>query len=99
MQYSIAVDQGTTRTRAAVLFDEKLNAFEVSYCEHQRIISRSNWVEYDPEELLENSRRVILEVVKAGAAHNIKAEEIVCLGIDNQEETSVAWDRDGEDVL
>ena len=76
----IAVDQGTTATKAYTLdLQGRLNM--VAHIEHEQILPRRGWVEHDPEVLLANLRHCIAEAGTAAA-----------LGIDNQGETVVAWD-------
>jgi len=88
-KYVIAIDQGTTSTRA-ILFDHKFQVCAHAQAEFPQHFPRSGWVEHDPEDLwnttLETCRKAI---AKAGAS----AADIVSIGITNQRETTIIWDR------
>ena len=85
-----AVDQGTTSTRFMV-FDHGGNVVAVHQKEHQQIYPRPGWVEHDPLEIWERTQEVIKAALGKG---NISAKEIVALGITNQRETTVVWNKD-----
>ena len=88
-QHVIALDQGTTSSRA-IIFD--VNGKIVSLSQHPfaQIYPQPGWVEHDPEEIWQNTLAVARAVTeKAG----IDKEEIAALGLSNQRETSVCWDR------
>lgn len=87
--YVVALDQGTTSTRA-IVFDGRGDAVASSQLEHQQIFPRPGWVEHDPKEILRHARRVLADAV---AVADISSEEIACIGITNQRETTVMWDR------
>src|SRR5678809_11466 len=89
MRYVLALDQGTTSSRA-ILFDEKGAPVGVSQREFQQIFPRPGWVEHDPKEILRTQRETAREVV---AQARVKAKDIMALGITNQRETTVVWDR------
>ncbi|MBV7295572.1 glycerol kinase GlpK [Corynebacterium sp. TAE3-ERU12] len=90
-----AVDQGTTSTRC-ILFDHNGERAGLSQLEHRQIMPRPGWVEHDPRELWANTRRVLADVT-ANSEH--PATDIAALGITNQRETTVVWDKDtGEPV-
>ena len=95
-KYSIALDQGTTSSRAMV-FDHSGRVVSVSQKEHEQIYPKPGWVEHDPKEIWARCQEVIDEAVeKAGAAR----DDIAALGITNQRETTVVWDRNtGEPVM
>lgn len=88
-KYVAAVDQGTTSTRFMV-FDRGGRIVAVEQEEHQQIYPRPGWVEHDPVEIWQRT-----QAVTAGALnkHNIKPTDIAGLGITNQRETTVVWDR------
>jgi glycerol kinase len=93
--YLLALDQGTTSTRAMV-FDADGSVVSVGQLEHRQIFPHPGWVEHDPEEIRLNTRRVIADAV---ARADIGTEDIAALGITNQRETTVIWDREtGEPV-
>ncbi|MBB2986490.1 glycerol kinase GlpK [Terracoccus luteus] len=91
----LAIDQGTTSTRAMV-FDRSGRVVAVDQREHRQILPRAGWVEHDATEIWANTRAV---VGGALAAANLNATSIVAVGITNQRETTVVWDRStGEPV-
>lgn len=83
-----AVDQGTTGTRFMV-FTKAGDPVSSAYQEHRQIYPRPGWVEHNPMEIWEVTRKVIRSAMQTG---NITAEEISGLGITNQRETTVVWD-------
>ncbi len=91
--YVAALDQGTTSTRCMV-FDHGGNVVAVEQLEHEQIYPKPGWVEHDPNEIWERSRQV-MDAAAQKAGGDIKA-----LGITNQRETAVVWDRNtGEPVF
>ncbi|MCI1965685.1 MAG: glycerol kinase GlpK [Oscillospiraceae bacterium] len=87
--YILGVDQSTQGTKA-VLFDETGKRVERCDLPHKQIINNKNWVSHDPEEIYRNVVAVCRHVIeKAGIDKN----QIACMGIDNQRETTVGWDR------
>ena len=91
--YVAALDQGTTSTRCMV-FDHGGNVVAVEQLEHEQIYPKPGWVEHDPNEIWERSRQVM------DAAAQKAGGEIKALGITNQRETAVVWDRNtGEPVF
>ena len=84
-----AVDQGTTSTRC-ILFNREGHRLGMSQLEHRQIMPRPGWVEHDPRELWANTRRVIADIT-ADLEH--PANDIAALGITNQRETTIVWDR------
>ena len=95
-KYSVALDQGTTSSRAMV-FDHSGHVVAVSQKEHEQIYPKPGWVEHDPMEVWARCQEVIDEAVeKAGASR----DDVAALGITNQRETAVVWDRNtGEPVM
>ncbi len=88
MKYVMALDQGTTSTRA-LLFNHKGEVCSSSQLEHRQYFVKPGWVEHDPTEIWKNSKKVILDAIsKVGA----KGGDIVSLGITNQRETILAWE-------
>ena len=93
--YIGALDQGTTSTRF-ILFDRNGRVVSCAQREHGQIYPKPGWVEHDPAEILRNVDAVIDEAVQmAGAA----AGDVACLGITNQRETTVVWDRRTGDAV
>jgi glycerol kinase len=86
----MAIDQGTTSTRAMV-FDHEGRVVSVDQLEHRQIFPRAGWVEHDPAEIWENTRAVI---GKALGQANLHAHQIAAVGITNQRETTVVWERE-----
>jgi glycerol kinase len=92
-QYAAAIDQGTTSTRFMV-FDHGGQVVSVDQKEHEQIYPKPGWVEHDAKEIWERTQ----EMVKAGVGKT-KADEIAAVGVTNQRETTVVWDRStGEPV-
>ncbi|MGO9974113.1 MAG: glycerol kinase GlpK [Solirubrobacteraceae bacterium] len=88
-KYSAALDQGTTSSRA-MIFDHSGRVVAVSQKEHEQIYPQPGWVEHDPLEIWARCQEVLDEALeKAGAT----AADITALGITNQRETTVVWDR------
>lgn len=92
MRYILAVDQGTTGTRA-ILYDEKLVQQSNSYYEHIQYYPHPGWCEHDPIEIYENTCRALNDVLKEGQNKGITQDDIACIGIANQGETVMAWSR------
>jgi len=87
--YVAAIDQGTTSTRC-MIFDRSGAVVSVDQREHQQILPRAGWVEHDPLEIWATTREV---VAGALARANLTAANIAAVGITNQRETTVVWDR------
>ncbi len=87
MKYILALDQGTTSSRS-IIFDKNANIINQAQTEHKQICPKPGWVEHDAEEIWKNQLQTIQEVTK-----NIKKEDITSIGITNQRETLVAWDK------
>jgi glycerol kinase len=93
--YVAAIDQGTTSTRC-MIFDKAGEVVAVDQMEHEQVLPRAGWVEHDPLEVWNNTREVIGGAL--GRA-NLSSAHIQALGITNQRETAVVWDREtGEPV-
>jgi glycerol kinase len=87
--YVGAIDQGTTSTRFMV-FDKTARVVALAQKEHEQIFPRPGWVEHDPQEILRRTREVIAEAL---AQRNLGPEDLAAIGITNQRETVVVWDR------
>jgi glycerol kinase len=88
-QYVAAIDQGTTSTRC-MIFDHDGAVVSVGQKEHEQIFPRAGWVEHDPMEIWANTREVVGQAL---ARANVGTSDIVAVGITNQRETTVVWDR------
>jgi glycerol kinase len=88
-KYILALDQGTTSSRA-ILFDHDQRMVGVEQKEFTQIYPREGWVEHDPMEIYAAQYAVMMELL---ARHGIGAQEIAAIGITNQRETAVLWDR------
>jgi glycerol kinase len=88
-QYVIAIDQGTTSSRA-IVFDHKGDIVSSGQKEHEQIFPKAGWVEHDPAEIWNNTREVIGNAL---AKANLTRHDIAAVGITNQRETAVVWDR------
>ena len=88
-KYVLSIDQGTTSTRA-VIFDHGGSIAGVGQLEHRQHFPRAGWVEHDPVEIWDNTREVI---GRALGKANLTRHDIAAVGITNQRETTVVWDR------
>ena len=88
-KFVISVDQGTTSTRA-IIFSEAGEAISTSQIEHKQIMSQAGWVEHDAMEIWDNAREVVGQAL--GKA-NITRHSIAAVGITNQRETTVIWNK------
>ena len=88
-KYVGAIDQGTTSTRF-IIFDRKGSIISVAQKEHEQIYPHPGWVEHNPEEILRNTQEVIAEALKKA---NLTKENLVSVGITNQRETTIVWDK------
>jgi len=87
--YVGAIDQGTTSTRFMV-FDKAARVVAVAQKEHEQIFPKPGWVEHDALEILRRTEEVIAEGL---AQRGLRAEDLAAIGITNQRETTVLWDR------
>lgn len=87
--YIIALDQGTTSSRA-VLFDLNAKILAIEQKEFTQFYPKPGWVEHDPEEVWQTQYKVLLDLIKN---NNVDPKQVICLGITNQRETTVIWDR------
>src|ERR1700754_271145 len=87
--YVAAIDQGTTSTRC-MIFSHAGEVVSVDQKEHEQIFPQAGWVEHDPEEVWRNTREVAHGAL---AKADLSASDIVAVGITNQRETAVVWDK------
>jgi glycerol kinase len=88
-QYVVAIDQGTTSTRA-IVFDRAGQPVATGQREHRQHFPRAGWVEHDATEIRDNTDAVLAEALEAAGA---TAADVAAIGITNQRETAVLWDR------
>lgn len=88
-KYLGALDQGTTSTRF-IIFDRSGRAVSTAQKEHEQIYPAPGWVEHNPREIWQRTQEVIAEACSKGA---VAREDIASVGITNQRETTVVWDR------
>jgi len=89
MRCVLALDQGTTSSRA-ILFDDTGKPVASAHKEFQQHYPKPGWVEHDPDEIWRTQREVAREALKLSG---LKAEDLVACGITNQRETTLLWDR------
>lgn len=87
--YLGAIDQGTTSTRF-IVFDKSGHVVSVAQKEHEQIFPQPGWVEHDPEEIWQRTQEVISEALAKGG---IAAQDLAAIGITNQRETTVVWEK------
>ena len=90
MQYVLALDQGTTSSRA-LLFDQHGAVRSVAQREFEQIFPQPGWVEHNPEQIASSQIAVALEALTQA---NAQPSDIVAIGIANQRETTIVWNRD-----
>lgn len=90
MKYIIALDQGTTSSRA-ILFDENQKIVGVAQKEFRQIYPTEGWVEHDPMEIWSSQSGVVAEVI---ARTGVLQHDIIGLGITNQRETTIVWEKE-----
>lgn len=88
-QYMLAIDQGTTSTRA-ILFDKEGNVFHTAQQEFSQYFPDSGWVEHNAQEIWSSVLAVMANVL---SERNVSIEQIAGIGITNQRETTVVWDK------
>ncbi|WP_153914478.1 glycerol kinase GlpK [Shewanella sp. TC10] len=88
-KYVIALDQGTTSSRA-IVFDHKAKMVAVSQREFTQIYPQAGWVEHDPMEIWSSQSSSLIEVL---ARAGISCDDVAAIGITNQRETTVVWDK------
>jgi glycerol kinase len=90
MKHVLAIDQGTTSTRA-ILFDEAMRIVATAQQEFPQHYPRSGWVEHDPDDLWATTASVCQGAIERG---RVAPSDILAIGITNQRETTLVWDRD-----
>ncbi|WP_104191182.1 glycerol kinase GlpK [Cryobacterium sp. Y82] len=88
-KYILAIDQGTTSSRA-IIFDKAGSIISTGQLEHEQILPQAGWVEHDPKEIWDNTREAIGQALSKA---NITRHDIEAVGITNQRETAVVWDK------
>ena len=88
-QYVLSLDQGTTSSRA-LLFDEKQDIVAVAQREFTQIYPAEGWVEHSPDEIYTSQHDIMLEVIEKSGIH---PRDIAAIGIANQRETTILWNR------
>ena len=90
MKYILAIDQSTSGTKA-LLFDEDARLIGRNDLPHKQKISENGWVAHDPMEIWENTKGVARAIIEKTG---INKDEVIGIGISNQRETALGWDRD-----
>ena len=88
-KYILSFDAGTTSSRA-IIFNKKGQIINVAQKEFQQIYPKAGWVEHDPMEIWASQSGVAREVLEKSA---IRPDQIVGIGITNQRETTIVWDK------
>ncbi len=94
-QYILALDQGTSSSRA-IVFDERGTTCAVAQREFRQIFPKSGWVEHDPHEIWASQASVIAEAI---SMMDINGLNIAGIGITNQRETTIVWDSETEEPI
>ena len=88
-KYIISIDQSTQGTKA-LLFDSQGHLIHRTDKAHRQIVDENGWISHSPEEIYENTIQAIRDVLKESG---VNSQCVVGLGISNQRETSLVWDR------
>ncbi len=88
-KYILSLDAGTTSSRA-IIFDQKAKIKSISQIEFPQIFPKPGWVEHNPEDIWESQLKATKECIKKAG---IKSEDLAAIGITNQRETAILWDR------
>ncbi|MFN8082238.1 MAG: glycerol kinase GlpK [Kineosporiaceae bacterium] len=88
-EYVAAIDQGTTSTRC-MIFDSSGLTVAMAQLEHRQLLPRAGWVEHDPGEIWANTQSVIAGALESA---DLTARQIAAVGVTNQRETTLVWDR------
>ena len=94
-KYILAIDQGTTSSRA-ILFDADFRMLGAAQEEFKQYFPKDGWVEHDPEEIWASTLGSCKEVLKK---NSISAEHVEAIGITNQRETTIIWDRESLSLI
>lgn len=89
-QYVMAIDQGTTSSRA-IIFDHGGQLVSTGQFEHEQIFPRAGWVEHDPAEIWQNVRRAVGQAL--ADSPDLTKDDLAAVGITNQRETAVVWNK------
>jgi len=89
VKYVLALDQGTTSSRA-ILFDEAGGPVALGQREFRQIFPQAGWVEHDPREIFQTQRDVARDALRKSG---ISTKDLLAIGITNQRETTIVWDR------
>ena len=89
-KYILALDQGTTSSRA-IIFDHNQNIISQAQKEFTQIYPQNGYVEHNPLEIYSSQYSVMMEAI---AQSNLKPEQIAAIGITNQRETTIMWDKE-----
>jgi glycerol kinase len=89
MSYVLALDQGTTSSRR-IVFDWQSRIISMAQKEFTQIYPRSGWVEHNPQEIWDTQMQTAIEALRKA---NLTAADIAAIGITNQRETTVVWNR------
>ncbi|MCW5960630.1 MAG: glycerol kinase GlpK [Pyrinomonadaceae bacterium] len=95
MKYILSLDQGTTSSRS-IVFDRESSIKCYSQKEYKQIFPKSGWVEHDPLEIWESQIETAVEALRSG---QLTAAEIAAIGITNQRETAIVWDKNTGDPI
>ena len=88
-KFIVVIDQGTTSSRA-ILFNTKGKSLFKSQLEFKQYFPKNGWVEHNPEEIWNKTKKVLLDVIKKSKKLN---GNILTIGITNQRETTILWDK------
>ena len=88
-KYILALDQGTTSSRA-ILFDDKMNIAAQAQKEFTQYYPHEGWVEHDPMEIYSSQYSVMMEAISKSG---VGVHDIAAIGIANQRETAIVWDK------
>ena len=88
-KYILAIDQGTTSSRV-VLYDVKFKIKSIKQKEFKQYFPNDGWVEHDAEEIWKDVKQLIFQTIKK---NNLKPSQIISMGITNQRETTVLWNK------
>ncbi|MCA0314824.1 MAG: glycerol kinase GlpK [Candidatus Melainabacteria bacterium] len=89
-KYILSIDQGTTSCRA-IVFDKTGKTLGIGQLEFEQIFPKPSWVEHNPQEILDKQIECIKQAVKNAG---VEPDEIACVGVTNQRETTVVWEKD-----
>ena len=89
MTHILALDQGTTSSRA-IVFEHSGRIAGIAQQEFEQIYPQAGWVEHDPRAIIDTQMSVALTAIKQAS---VTARDIAAIGITNQRETTVLWDR------